>query len=681
MRRAAAAALLCASALGHPSSLSCNDPRFREGGIIMHNWVTANQYNSDLLVEASASKYDAGETVTLSVKANGTMFKGAYLAVQAFSLCTLQGDHGVFVTETKDLSKKCDNVVFSNAAFTGESVMKWTAGPLTTGPLTFKVMWGNGPASSDPLAVKGIVRTPNSYLYMKTVTLSYTGPPPHCPAISPSPVPPPAPVPGRPNACVQTGRCSGEGVGSPVFIQTLGGEDGKQTFPSGRCIPCRIDHRHRCRSAMVSCPTSWSSPQLVEKIWTKNAKCSGEPDRVVTLPDAHAHCPGVKHYGTSAEQLDLERFVPKLQRDHGSYFADEKTARAAIREYRRMLTLIQRFPKQPVVPSKLVDLVWHEHILDTQQYKRDCLRMFGEYIHHNPSFGGAEEKEQLVADQKSMFSSYEVLFGEAPPAATWPQPVKSKADGTGVPDCCSAKCAKPNCHNCVGCNSVDCAYMLAKEDAAPRGVASRLSPEAAAGYVPVEQHVAESAQAVDVQACAVSPEKDMQLRWSICDGDIHFEHTLKDENGGWYAVGLSGKEPFVDMSQGDYAMTLPTGNYTGVKDMYRWQPGNGYPCFDVEYECSSGNKTKGSYDFKNAAISRKNGVTQSTWSRPLDTGDSKDMAIKSQNMTVMFARGHSDYVYYHQGDRNLCTIDFFSGLTSCQPTKEVPGSPELVRQR
>lgn len=60
-----------------------------------------------------------------------------------------------------------------------------------------------------------------------------------------------------------------------------------------------------------------------------------------------------------------------------------------------MLLLIQRFPDRPVVPSKLVDLVWHEHILDTFTYKRDCSRLFGRYVHHNPSFGGQEEKAGL----------------------------------------------------------------------------------------------------------------------------------------------------------------------------------------------------------------------------------------------------------------------------------------------
>ena len=37
------------------------------------------------------------------------------------------------------------------------------------------------------------------------------------------------------------------------------------------------------------------------------------------------------------------------------------TAERAIEEYKRMLTLVQRFPDAPVVPSKLVDIVWCGH--------------------------------------------------------------------------------------------------------------------------------------------------------------------------------------------------------------------------------------------------------------------------------------------------------------------------------
>lgn len=663
--------------------------------MIMHNWVTSNQYTSDLLFTASAASYKPGDTLTLSVVANGTKYvnapMGVYLAVQAFSQCTLYADHGKLSKLSADLAATpaCNAAVYSTDAFTGKSTMTWVAGKDTVGPVTFTVIWSNGPSGTDPLAVSGVVRVPDTYLYMKTVTIS--GPAGPCPS-PPIPVPAlkPADVPGRNRKChhhpdPHSHECPHAGVNSPVFIQTLANDEGQQTFPAGRCVPCRIDHRHRCKSAMVSCPTSWKKPHVVEQMWETSTNCSGEPDRVATVPSTHAHCPSAEHY--SIDALDLERFVPKLQRDHKSYFPDEETARKAIAEYRRMLKLVQRYPSSPVVPSKLVDLVWHEHILDTMQYRRDTLRMFGQYIHHNPSFGGDDEKAELVEQQDAMFGLYRQLFGEAPPPHTWPAARKAKAQAgiaqnPGMPDCCSARCAKPACHDCVSCNSVDCGYMAATApprggDPAVTGAARRLAPDAFAGYVPLPASLAASPPTTPpYDSCSVTPQRGMKLDWGICGDRIYFEHSLADPNGGWYGLGLSGAEPYVDMSGGDYMLTWPTGNLSGIKDMYRHAEGSGYPCFDVEFECSIGNKTKGTADFEDADIVREGGVTTSSWNRHLGTADYKDRNITDANMTVMFARGRSDFFYYHEGERNLCTINFYDGNSNCTAAKDPVGGEQ-----
>merc|ERR1719320_321684 len=39
-----------------------------------------------------------------------------------------------------------------------------------------------------------------------------------------------------------------------------------------------------------------------------------------------------------------------------------------------------------------------------------------------------------------------------------------------------------------------------------------------------------------------------------------------------------------------------TRNYTGVKDLFKYDAGNGYPCFDVLHECSVGNVTQHHHD-------------------------------------------------------------------------------------
>jgi len=44
-----------------------------------------------------------------------------------------------------------------------------------------------------------------------------------------------------------------------------------------------------------------------------------------------------------------------------------------------------QFPGLP--PSEEIDEFWHNHVLDTQSYIRDCQKIFGRYLHHYPYSG------------------------------------------------------------------------------------------------------------------------------------------------------------------------------------------------------------------------------------------------------------------------------------------------------
>ena len=52
-------AVLCTAMLtsAHPGSMICNDPRLTEGGNMMHAFVTINNHQTDLLLEANATQY------------------------------------------------------------------------------------------------------------------------------------------------------------------------------------------------------------------------------------------------------------------------------------------------------------------------------------------------------------------------------------------------------------------------------------------------------------------------------------------------------------------------------------------------------------------------------------------------------------------------------------------------
>lgn len=60
-------------------------------------------------------------------------------------------------------------------------------------------------------------------------------------------------------------------------------------------------------------------------------------------------------------------------------------AEATCEQYRKFLFLIKKYGENfTLAPSEDIDEFWHHHILDTQNYLKDCKNIFGRYLHHNP---------------------------------------------------------------------------------------------------------------------------------------------------------------------------------------------------------------------------------------------------------------------------------------------------------
>ena len=89
-------------------------------------------------------------------------------------------------------------------------------------------------------------------------------------------------------------------------------------------------------------------------------------------------------------------------------------------EYRRFLALHLAFPDAVIVPCKIVDEIWHQHILDTAAYRRDCDAIFGRFLDHYPYFGMRNEAEaqELEDAYGDTLDLYRDAFGE-PPTGTW----------------------------------------------------------------------------------------------------------------------------------------------------------------------------------------------------------------------------------------------------------------------
>jgi len=116
----------------------------------------------------------------------------------------------------------------------------------------------------------------------------------------------------------------------------------------------------------------------------------------------------------TVNKLDLERIAWKVKNSsHNPEMSNEDVERA-ISQYRKYLTLKIRYPTVNLVPTEDIDLIWHTHILDTENYALDCEILFGKFLHHKPYFGEFSDENQdemgLFYDETS--NLWEKEFGE-----------------------------------------------------------------------------------------------------------------------------------------------------------------------------------------------------------------------------------------------------------------------------
>lgn len=110
---------------------------------------------------------------------------------------------------------------------------------------------------------------------------------------------------------------------------------------------------------------------------------------------------------TEIKNLDLDRIVKKVQKE--KEWTEERVKNAE-RRYRNFLLMAVTLDNRKIVPTGDIDEIWHGHILDTQAYQEDCLRIAGHFIHHTPSFGADKEPDDDSLLQTCQ--EYKRLFGE-----------------------------------------------------------------------------------------------------------------------------------------------------------------------------------------------------------------------------------------------------------------------------
>lgn len=108
------------------------------------------------------------------------------------------------------------------------------------------------------------------------------------------------------------------------------------------------------------------------------------------------------------KSLDLSKITAKLMLKKNW---SQHQANIIEKWYKRFLMMHVKYPGQSMIPNDFIDDFWHEHILDTRKYAKDCNLVFGEFMHHNPSYG-QKDRSRIEKDFELMNQYYRIEFGE-----------------------------------------------------------------------------------------------------------------------------------------------------------------------------------------------------------------------------------------------------------------------------
>ena len=116
---------------------------------------------------------------------------------------------------------------------------------------------------------------------------------------------------------------------------------------------------------------------------------------------------------TEVNSWDFSLTIEKLQEKS---YAGWSLNRILIAEkgYKQYLAMTKALGGKQLVPNGDIDRFWHEHILDTRRYAKDCNALFGYFLHHYPFFGmrGEVDNSNWINTTKMSNDLWLSAFGE-----------------------------------------------------------------------------------------------------------------------------------------------------------------------------------------------------------------------------------------------------------------------------
>lgn len=113
------------------------------------------------------------------------------------------------------------------------------------------------------------------------------------------------------------------------------------------------------------------------------------------------------------QNLDLTYIIENMCSE--KYFLprwSKAEAELCCKLYKNYLLLFKKYLHESIVPTREVDEFWHNHILYTKNYMRDCMNIYGQYLHHEPT-SSSENTQILTNNYLKTKELYFKEFGES----------------------------------------------------------------------------------------------------------------------------------------------------------------------------------------------------------------------------------------------------------------------------
>jgi hypothetical protein len=118
------------------------------------------------------------------------------------------------------------------------------------------------------------------------------------------------------------------------------------------------------------------------------------------------------HFAKSSRPVE-DAFCQKIEIEHGY---SNTTVKELLHEYRKFLFLATILPTS-VCPSRMVDTIWHAHLLFTPQWKPFTERVLGYHLQHRPDLGLTSQLQRLGINYAKTYIGYMEYFGQ--PSDYW----------------------------------------------------------------------------------------------------------------------------------------------------------------------------------------------------------------------------------------------------------------------